>query len=130
MTVENFRPEAVKTSSKVKRFYKSLSNGSSYNQTWADTIKDFDNKLGEENKLKQIMEEEYKDEKCSCGLPCVVRKTETSRNNNRGRWYIKCPDHYGSHHTFKFVKVPLREELRAAGQKTISSFFSPRKGTW
>ena len=106
MTVENFNPNEIKTSKKVKQFYKSLNGGAPYTQTWSDTIAEYDKMNQDNRELRKEMEQRYKNIKCEeCGMPCIVKQVKTNRSNNIGKWYIKCSESYGGGHTFEFVDV-------------------------
>lgn len=111
MTVENFKPYEIKTSKKVQQFYKSLNGDASYSLTWSDTIAEFDKVVDDEHKLKEHMKQRYQSTVCKlCGLPCVVRKVQSNRNANYGKWFIKCSDAYRQGHTFDFVQVTPHTE--------------------
>jgi len=89
MTVKNFDIHEIKTSEKVKYFYKALSNDSNpYTPTWSDTIAEFDMKYRRRKKLMRF----YKDRKCDvCGAQCVVRRVK-KKNYNEGKLFVACPN--------------------------------------
>ena len=84
-----------------KKFYKSLNGGGPpYHRTWRDNIA-YQEKLGLD---KKQMEARFRDTPCKkCRTPCIVNKTKSDHNNNKGKWFIKCPIVYGDGHTFQFV---------------------------
>ena len=54
------------------------------------------------------MEEKYKNIKCKlCRTLCTVKQVkESNRNNNAGKWYLRCPKVYKGGHTFEFDLLP------------------------
>jgi NAD-dependent DNA ligase len=120
MCVVKFKPNEVKTSEKVKEFYRLQSKKKPYTQTWADTIKEFDRCAKEELKKKQDMESAYRHSKCRlCDQPCVVRQIRSNRNNNQGKWFLSCIDgnRVRSGHTWTMLGNSLpREQPRTLHQ--------------
>lgn len=108
MTVEEFHPGEIKTSKKVKQFYKSLNSDAPYSGTWSDAIAEHDKFESDRHTLEKKMELRYKNVICNfCMSPCIVRETRSSNKGNNGRWYIKCPQAENSSrgHRFEFVSV-------------------------
>ena len=106
MQVVKFKLSAVKTSKKVVLFYKLLKQGEPYTKTWADTIDEFDQGIKEQMQKKKVMEEAYSNSTCDlCGHACVVRQISSSRNNNKGKWFMSCPVGNGVNngHTWKLL---------------------------
>lgn len=106
MTVQNFKPYEIKTSKTVKEFYKLLLSDKPYSRVWSDTIAEFDKFVDDECTLNKRMEQRYADAVCHlCSMPCVVRKVHSNRNDNCGKWYIRCSETYSNGHTFEFVPI-------------------------
>ena len=106
MQVVKFKPSVVKASKKVILFYQLLKQGKPYRQTWADSIDEFDRGIREQLRQKKEMEKAYSNSSCDlCGHACVVRKIFSSRNNNKGKWFMSCPIGSGAHsgHTWKLL---------------------------
>jgi len=110
MTVENFKPSEIKTSKKVKNFYHAISSGKPYTGGfWSDTIAKFDEGLKVDMVKKMEMKKHYNNTVCClCGTMCVVNQIKTNRNNNRGRFFISCPNANGEWgHTWELVSSSL-----------------------
>lgn len=105
MTVQNFKASEIKTSAKVKEFYRLMAEGKSYPTIWADTIAEFDQKAKQRVQHIADMKRIHGDKQCSvCGRVCDVRQVQSNVNNNRGRWYWKCPDQEnGNGHCFEWI---------------------------
>lgn len=93
MTVQNFKASEMKTSVKVKEFYRLVAEGRIYPTTWADTIAEFDKKARQRVQNILDMKQTHSGKKCNlCGKICDVKEVQCNMNNNRGRWYWICPD--------------------------------------
>lgn len=105
MTVNNFKASEIKTSVKVKEFYRLMAENKTYETTWADQIAEFDREY--EKRVQKIadMKRIHGNKKCdSCGNLCDVRETQSNANNNRGKWYWICPDREnGNGHLFEWI---------------------------
>eukprot|EP00985_Skeletonema_marinoi_P001093 scaffold446_cov142-Skeletonema_marinoi.AAC.1 len=111
MTLKNFKPNEIKTSDKVKKFYRSLNGGDRYTLTWRDTIAEFDRCAKEEIQRQKVMNTNHKNTPCEkCCRVCVVRQIQSNRNNNKGKWYVTCPGgDKRDGHTWEFVNtLPLQ----------------------
>ncbi|KAL7528919.1 hypothetical protein ACHAXR_003825 [Thalassiosira sp. AJA248-18] len=103
MTVKNFKPTEIKTSSKVKAFYRSVNiSGKPYTGGfWSDTITEFDENTKKDLQKKSEMKKHYDNStQCKqCGL-------SDDKNNNQGKFYISCPKANGEYgHTWEFCDV-------------------------
>ena len=107
MTVKNFKASEIKTSKKVKEFYRLTAENKTYPTTWADTIADFDQR--ENQRIQKIvdMKRIHGNKKCDkCGQLCHVKETQSNVNNNKGKWYWICPDRMnenGNEHLFQWI---------------------------
>lgn len=111
MTVQNFSTNEIKTSEKVKKFLKAIEMGGTYTGTWSDTIAAFDKGKNEDLEVARKMEERHKNTKCKlCGMPCIVRKVQSDRNHNAGKWFLRCSEVCRDGHTFEFVPIVLFPE--------------------
>jgi NAD-dependent DNA ligase len=64
-------------------------------------------------KKKLEVQDAYSDIKCQlCGLPCVVKQIQSSKNNNQGKWFARCPNGSGvsSGHTWSLLGTSLPKE--------------------
>ncbi|KAL7436258.1 hypothetical protein ACHAXM_005212 [Skeletonema potamos] len=124
MTIENFKPTEIKTSEKVKKFYRSLTGGVPYTLTWRDTIAEFDKCAREEMQRQREMNRIHKNTHCEkCSRVCVVRQIQSNRNNNRGKWYICCQGgDKRDGHTWDFVNtLPLLANQNVAGSASANA---------
>ena len=107
MTLKNFNASEIKTSKKVKEFYRLTAENKTYPTTWADTIADFDQR--ENQRIQKIvdMKRIHGNKKCDkCGQLCHVKETQSNVNNNKGKWYWICPDRMnenGNEHLFQWI---------------------------
>jgi ATP-dependent DNA helicase PIF1 len=134
MTLKNFKVREVKTSEKVKKFYRGEVVSS-----WKDSIVEFDRLAKEEMKKQKEMNTSHKSTPCgNCGRICVVRQIQTNRNNNKGKWFLACP--YAAKqdgHTWEFVNTmpllannPDGPDAAGGGGGTVLEMFVPgQKGT-
>ena len=107
MTIKNFKATEIKTSEKVKKFYRSLNGGDPFTLTWRDTIAEFDRCAREEMQKQREMNSSHKNKPCDkCSRMCIVRQIQSNRNNNKGKWYIACPGgDKRDGHTWEFVNT-------------------------
>lgn len=104
MTVQNFKASEIKTSIKVKEFYRLMAEGKTYPTTWADTIADFDQKAKQRVQKITDMKQIHSGKRCDCGKICDVKETQSNANNNKGRWYWICPEReHGNGHHFEWI---------------------------
>ena len=104
MTIDNFNLHEVKTSDTVKRFYDCLKKGKIYSESlWSDNLDKFDEQVRKEFADKLQLFESYKHKKCVCGSSLEIRKVQTNRSGNIGKWSVRCSKEYGKSHTFDFV---------------------------
>jgi hypothetical protein len=105
MTVQNFKTSEIKTSAKVKEFYRLMVEGKTYPTTWADTIAEFDQKARQRVQHIADMKQKHGNKKCNvCSKVCDVKQVQSNVNHNRGRWYWKCPDQEnGNGHYFEWI---------------------------
>ena len=136
MTLQNFKPNEIKTSDKVKKFYQSLNGGDPYTLTWRDTITEFDRCAKEEIKKQKQMKRSHKSRPCEkCGRICVLRQIQTNRNNNKGKWYIACPGgDKRDGHTWEFVNtLALHEnqqtQTTSTSNNNLKMFIPGQDGT-
>jgi thiamine biosynthesis protein ThiC len=110
MCVTNFRPSEVKTSDKVKMFYQLMSEGKPYPFTWVDTLADHDKTTKQKAQEIQDMKRLHGNKQCTkCGRLCDVKQVQSNANGNKGKWYLKCPDHStededGRRHTWDWLQ--------------------------
>jgi len=118
MTIKNFKHTEIKTSEKVKKFYRSLAGGDPYTLTWRDTIAEFDRCAREEMQRQREMNKTHKNTPCEkCSRMCVVRQIQSNRNGHKGKWFICCPGgDKRDGHTWEFVNtLPLQANHDVAG---------------
>ena len=122
MQIVNFDVNKVKTNEEVKKFYKAQKNGTPYTTKWADTIKEFDQKVEDNIKIKAAMKEKYENWSCrKCNKICKMCVVKSNINGNQGKWYIRCPDVYGGGHTFKFVQPNILKQFEVENKNNSST---------
>lgn len=107
MYVENFKVNEIKTSKVVKQFYESLHDKTPKSlPTWVDSLENFRQTSEAQVRLKEIMERQYKHERCKlCHGTCHVRQVKKD-GPNKGRWFLGCDAMYREGHTWRFLEVP------------------------
>ena len=60
--------------------------------------------IAERGEMQQLMTRKYGSRICRlCNSPCVVKLITSDKNGNRGKWYVKCRNGYGSGHCFEIL---------------------------
>mmetsp|Transcript_1256 Transcript_1256/g.3585 ORF Transcript_1256/g.3585 Transcript_1256/m.3585 type:complete len:760 (+) Transcript_1256:3-2282(+) len=105
MQIENLHENQIITSEIVKEFYDALSRGVEYQATtWADTLDQYEEENHAKERLKKVLEREYRNKKCRlCAGPCDIHMVMKKTSGNFGRWYVKCGKEYGNGHTFDWI---------------------------
>jgi len=105
MHIENFSESQILTSDAVKTFYSSLARGEEWEgTTWADSLGDYSNMCHQKVRMQHLMTRKFGSRICRlCNSPCVVKMITSDKNGNRGKWYVKCRNGYGSGHCFEIL---------------------------
>ena len=105
MTLKSFSMQEVKTSEKVKKFYSCLKNNKIYTDSlWVHDLAKLEEIMKREVLQKQTLVEAYSNVKCTkCDAICLLKKVKRDNSDNKGRYYLTCPNNYRDGHLWRFI---------------------------